>query len=204
MTRSPATCPSTPPPARRRSVADAFADPFVELDPVANTLAPAPTVSPRALDADTNDSQPSPQPRRRPLGARDTDPFAVVSTEAVCVAAARGAAEHHRRTRGDAAVLVTVESETATDGAIETPPRQTRLCGRGHRVRARRQQAQIVRGDRGADLDSSPRDVGDEIQCDRGADTGAGRTGGRLRRRRGSSTSREQRIAGVVTATPAR
>ena len=124
--RSPATWPSTPPDGAELDVpfADAVADPFVEVVPVAVTDAAPPTVSVRFVVAVTAWVA-SVTATAAPTAAveAEAEPEAEVVTEAVCVAATVSVPPSVTLVPVPSeASVVTVESETATDGTIATPP----------------------------------------------------------------------------------
>ena len=126
LLRSPATWPSTPPAGAELDVpfADAVAEPLVEEVPVAVNDAAPPTVSERLLVAETSWVA-SATATDAPTAAVDADaePEADVVTDAVWVAATvRFPATEVGPPVPSDAVVVTVESDTATDGATETPP----------------------------------------------------------------------------------
>ena len=147
--------------------------PFVELEPVAVKGTAPVTVRERFVVAVTA-CVASVTATAAPTAAVEAaaDPDAVVVTEAVCVAATVSAPPSVVATPVpiDASV-VTVESETATDGAIATPPPAAPPVGRGrHRVGARRLQRQVVPVEDGAVAERGLRRVGDEVDRHRGAD----------------------------------
>ena len=124
--RSPATWPSTPPDGAELEVpfADAVADPFVVEEPVALIVAAPPTVSERLVVADTA-SVASVTATAAPTAAveADAEPDAVVVADAVCVAVTvRFPATDVAAPVPIDAVVVTVESDTAIDGATATLP----------------------------------------------------------------------------------
>jgi hypothetical protein len=124
--RSPATWPSTPPDGAELDVpfADAVAEPFVELVPVAVKVAAPVTLSERLLVAVTA-CVASVTATAAPTAAvaAVAEPEAVVVTDAVCVAETVSAPPSVAVPPEpiDASV-VTVEIDTATDGTIATPP----------------------------------------------------------------------------------
>ena len=124
--RSPVTWPSTPPDGAELDVppADAVAEPFVVLVPVAVKVAAPPTVSERFVVAVTT-CVASITPTEAPTAAVDADaePEAEFVTDAVCVAVTVSAPPIDAVAPVPIeASVVTVESETATDGTIATPP----------------------------------------------------------------------------------
>ena len=126
MARSPVTWPSTPPLGAELDVPvdDAFAEPLVELVPVAVNVAAPVTASERFVVAvtlcvasvtaiETPTAAPEPE----------VDPSAVVVTVAVCAAETSSAPLTIAAAPGpNDASVVTVDSVTATEGAIATLP----------------------------------------------------------------------------------
>ena len=124
--RSPATWPSTPPDGAELDVpfADAVADPSVVIEPVAVKDA-APVTSRERFVVAVTVCVASVTATAAPTAAVEAaaDPDAVVATDAVCVATTVSVPPTVvvPPVPSDASV-VTVDSETATEGAIATPP----------------------------------------------------------------------------------